>query len=103
MQKRLSSRKSWFHGSKTKVRSACASTTILNLTWSGFLGSVLMISVERNLLDATVTLDFLIPKYAAFTARQLLSAFHTLFDGLYEFDKKTFLSTIVRELDIAVT
>lgn len=54
-------------------------------------------------MDVTVTLDFLIPKYAAFTTRQLLSAFHLLFDGLYEFNKKTFLSTIVRELDIAVT
>ena len=59
-------------------------------------------SLEFSHLDIIVVLEYLIPKYAAFQTRQLHSAFHILFRELYLIKKDTFLSTIVRELELAV-
>lgn len=51
----------------------------------------------------TLIIEFLIPKYAAFQTRHLLSAFHALFKELYSVNRSIFLSTIARTLDPAVT
>jgi len=59
--------------------------------------------VDCSDLDISLIVEFLIPKYAAFQTRRLLAAFHILFKELYSLNKSTFLSTIVRTLDPAVT
>lgn len=53
-------------------------------------------------LDIITILEFLIPKYASFQTRHLLAAIHTLFKELHAIKNDTFLSTIIRELEISV-
>ena len=59
--------------------------------------------VECSSLDITIIIEYLIPKYAAFQTRTLLSATHILFKDLYAINKETFLTAAVRGLDIAVS
>lgn len=58
--------------------------------------------LEFSHLDIIIILEFLIPKYASFQTRHLLAAFHILFKELYSIKRETFLSTIIRGLDLAV-
>jgi len=54
-------------------------------------------------LEITIILEHLIPKYASFQIRPLLSSFHTLFRELCRVNREAFLATVVRELDVATS
>jgi hypothetical protein len=63
---------------------------------------ILILCLEFLDLDIVILLEFLIPKYASFQTRHLLGALRILFKELYSINKDTFLSTVVRGLDLAV-
>ena len=53
-------------------------------------------------MDIAIILEYIIPKYTSFVTRPLHSALHTLFKALNTLNRETFLSAIVRQLDIVV-
>lgn len=59
--------------------------------------------LECSQLDIVSILEFLLPKYASFQTRPLLSALRELFRALCNADRDTFISTVTRGLNITVS
>jgi len=65
-------------------------------------GRLLTQGIGLSNADLVILVENLIPKYASFQTRSLLATLHILFKELYTISPRTFLSVIIRSLDLAI-